>query len=415
VANGRASLTLRNCGLLTLVLIVGCQQQSRPVRATQQPSTAPSSRSKGESQTKTQSPKFVGLAAPCAWRDDGSLWCWGRADALPPSGSLTRFSRQTHDGPRYVDCVIRPERVAIPGRVVTASVGWQHGCAIDYLGALWCWGKWKQGASGYPEPVKLPGKVEWVNTSLGTCVKIVGGSVYCWGAGSELLRAPFLSLSPQLIPELQDVRNLAFPSGALDNIAAIRKDGSLWVRGEWANATDWIPTGIKNLQQVWAGPGVCGRNCDGEIWCWGVAGEPAQQAIRVRELDGAIHVNFSHEAFCGIMREGGMRCCEFRRQSSSHCQFVRGLSRIKSGNLGVVGPGINYGFSEDGIDWYGSGCVLTSEGEVLSFGRDGACDNEVSDELFRAPQAVMPGELVSGDELDIKEENRRYDLRRKNR
>ncbi len=355
------------------------------------------------------SPKFVGLAGSCAWRDDGSLWCWGGADALPPSDRVDKFCRPTHDGPVCVDCVLRPERVNIPGRVVKASVGWRHGCAIDDTRSLWCWGQWKRGTNRHPEKVALPGKVDWVTAVLGTCARVSGGAVYCWGAGEEMLAPPFLGLSPQKIPDLQDAQQLAFPNGATDGIAATRKNGSVWVRGEWAHTADWLATGIENAAEIWGEAGLCARKRNNEMWCWGVTPAHTREAIRIPELDGAVDVDFSDSAYCGTLRSGQIRCGIFSPTSASNSRFVRGLNHIKSAYIGVSGEG----FSEDGINWYGTGCALTTAGEVFCYGRTD-CDEMMNDELFRAPQLVVPGEPVTGDEADRKERDRREGLLRSN-
>ncbi len=418
----RVRRNLLICSLMPLLGIVGCQRQlpvpelavaSIPSRthSLSVSSPAPSA--------KLSQNKFVGLSvvhtaegrqstAACAWRNYGSLWCWGQADALPPSVGHTRVRHRTHDGPDYVNCVMQPARVDIPRRVKSASIGSQHGCASDDNGGLWCWGQWKIGSSGQIECVPLPEAVEWVVVKAAICAKGRSGAVYCWPTVLGWLNPPLKEI-PTRVPFLDDARQVLFANDDFISLSAVRKDG-----GPWFSGSAVVPPGLGRIEQAWADSGVCVRNELSQVWCWGIVGA-GKEAERVPELDGATHIAFSGTSYCEVVSDGRVRCGDFPGQRGAGATWVRGLSQIKTLFVSQDSLGGRLGLSPDGLEWYGTGCALATTGHVLCFGRDDACDDDVSFEVdFRkAPQLVVPGEQVIGEDADRKERDRRYELLRR--
>lgn len=126
----------------------------------------------------------AGTVVSCAWKTDGTAWCWGDT-AFNGLGSL---GTGTQHAARF-------EPVQVPGLrdVVSISVGGNHTvCAIDRAGALWCWGHDYQGTlganvQGDSGPVRVAFNEAAAEVSIGgthACLRARSGSVWCWG-GNE--------------------------------------------------------------------------------------------------------------------------------------------------------------------------------------------------------------------------------------
>ncbi len=88
----------------------------------------------------------------CAWKTDGSAWCWG-TNEFGQLGDGTQENRST------------PVRVlGLPSAVAELSPGGAHNCARTQAGAMWCWGNNDSGRIGdgttlarsLPVPVRFP-------------------------------------------------------------------------------------------------------------------------------------------------------------------------------------------------------------------------------------------------------------------
>lgn len=122
----------------------------------------------------------AGSAFTCAWKTDGSVWCWGDT-AFGGLGSLGTSSNHTaHATP-----------VLVPGvkDAVEVVAGSHLACALDRASNVTCWGAAYQGAIGadvqqdsgpiriaFTQPVE-----EIVLGGAHACVRARGGSIWCWG------------------------------------------------------------------------------------------------------------------------------------------------------------------------------------------------------------------------------------------
>lgn len=274
----------------------------------------------------------VGLDRACAVRTDGTVWCWGRNDALQVDpggadvlqpvqvkgfgGAVTAVSvdgghtcaiddkgalwcwgnndvGQLGDG--TTDSSSTPRRVAALGTTVVAvSVGGAGSCAIDDGGALWCWGNNSVGAVGDGTtterhlPVKvpgLPGKVEQV--SCGTCAVVDDGTVWCWGGNMYgALGVPItdpgpngddFTRSPARVPSLDGVAQVV-----RQGTCALKHDRTLWCwgmndqgqLGTGVQADPYTPAQVTALgsavvQVAAGGEDACAVKTDKTLWCWG--------------------------------------------------------------------------------------------------------------------------------------------------
>jgi hypothetical protein len=84
-------------------------------------------------------------------------------------------------------------RVSHP--IVEAAIGWEHQCARDAEGRVYCWGSDYAGQVGARDPggacrvaapilVPLPAAARSISASAhGTCAVLIDDRAYCWGAG----------------------------------------------------------------------------------------------------------------------------------------------------------------------------------------------------------------------------------------
>jgi len=228
----------------------------------------------------------VGSSHTCGIRLDGRLYCWGSNT----SGQLgvTRARGQCFKTPE--SCEAAPKAVAIAGRIVQASAGARHSCAIREDGALYCWGenlKFQTGveASSY---VRLPTAVlptaRFNQVSAGathSCAVRTNGVVYCWGEGTlgALGRGDTVSsVIPQ--PIVADARFEQVSAGRLRS-CAIADAGVLWCWGsEWESNRGLVDVyhqrllphrvdGAPPLRSVSVGgSSICGVGTDGHAFCW---------------------------------------------------------------------------------------------------------------------------------------------------
>ncbi|WP_157601319.1 RCC1 domain-containing protein [Stigmatella aurantiaca] len=92
----------------------------------------------------------AGYQKTCAWKKDGSLWCFG--DLLT-------------DVPSQPRALSSPLRVSeLKGQAVALAAGDSFTCALTLKGSVWCWGNGTEGqlgtgrkrSSASPVRVRLP-------------------------------------------------------------------------------------------------------------------------------------------------------------------------------------------------------------------------------------------------------------------
>ncbi len=126
----------------------------------------------------------LGSAHSCALDRDNDVWCWGRNH----HGQLGHGD--TTDGPYHA------ERVSGLGPVRQITAGFNHTCAVDADGDLWCWGRGDNGQLGQEEPAAVedePVVVEELDESIvdvsagqsHTCAVDVSEQIHCWGRNND--------------------------------------------------------------------------------------------------------------------------------------------------------------------------------------------------------------------------------------
>lgn len=124
----------------------------------------------------------VGIQHSCGVRGTGRVVCWG-SNAGGRSGQ-----------PMTTPSVATPLPVAAVAKIRKVATGAAHTCALDSIGAVWCWGSDFHGSLGrgtigmadhLPKTIDL-GTQRAVAISAGynaTCALRADSSVWCWGEG----------------------------------------------------------------------------------------------------------------------------------------------------------------------------------------------------------------------------------------
>ena len=155
---------------------------------------------------------FAAIAAgrnfTCGVTTDHAAYCWG-------SGSTGQLAQLVADrcGAAQEMCARQPLR--IPNVQASAiAAGARHACAIDTIGAAYCWGfnlLGETGSTDYGSTVFAPRRqvaaVPFVTIGAGesfTCALAADSKVYCWGAANrgELGRAGAACSSVYIITNL---------------------------------------------------------------------------------------------------------------------------------------------------------------------------------------------------------------------
>ena len=263
----------------------------------------------------------VGTVHACARDVSGGAWCWGGSTF----GELGMAPRAL--GSYFVT----PQRVNLPGAVVTLTTGTNHTCWLTDGGAVYCHGDNRlgqvTGAAGSsvlaPRQVPLPERISAIDAGGDqTCGLSVSGAVHCWGSGFtrfERATAPggaaFTTLSVGVFhrcattaqrdlycwgqnsfgqlgvasaggelraPTLVPVRATSVSAGAT-HTCAVTDTGSAFCwgyggQGQLGTGSTAIiqPTpaavvGTATFQSVAAGTEhTCALDRDGAAWCWGL-------------------------------------------------------------------------------------------------------------------------------------------------
>lgn len=253
-----------------------------------------------------------GEAHFCALLDDATIKCWGKnSEGQLGTGDLqSRGTNSLDMGDNLLAIDLGPGR-----RAVQAAVGAAHSCALLDDGAMKCWGSNSRGQLGFPSLLQpdasLPMGDALPVVGLGlpatfvsagdehTCALLTGGTLKCWGCGTEGqlgLGNAFDSTAVSGLPNVD--------LGAARYALAVRAGASItcvllstgapacWGTGQYGalGLDSQLPRGVEpgqmgdNVALALLAPGepfvsvdtsyaafnhVCARRADGQLWCWG--------------------------------------------------------------------------------------------------------------------------------------------------
>jgi alpha-tubulin suppressor-like RCC1 family protein len=209
-------------------------------------------------------------------------WCWG-ADG---DGQLGNGAAGPSSTPVAVDTPTGVTFTAI-------EVGYDHTCALDTQGSIWCWGLNTDGqlgigvpGPGEPSPLQVekPAGLTFTDTSLGwnhTCALDNEGRAWCWGSNLDGQLGYLGSDSDVPVQVDTDVRFETLDLGSIHS-CGIDSSGTAWCWGGNGGALgDGTAASRPTPGEVHAPPGVtfasisggeehtCGLDTTDVAWCWG--------------------------------------------------------------------------------------------------------------------------------------------------
>jgi alpha-tubulin suppressor-like RCC1 family protein len=246
----------------------------------------------------------------CSLGKNGTIKCWGKNNL----GQTGNASQEFKD-------VYFPEFVAIAMNNVDITLGESHGCALNSLEEVWCWGDNKFGQMGdrihptanlvqtkqfssIPRRVEIPEKIKAIDSgSFHTCALTYDSFVYCWGAyfsGQLGTGMSGVSIStPKIVPALSKVNALS--AGYNSTCAKSQEQFYCWGEGsdgqlgESESFDRPLPRSInRSISSVILGPrGACGIESKagiGSLVCWGKnSGYEPTSAVTTSAAIGDLH------------------------------------------------------------------------------------------------------------------------------
>ncbi len=271
----------------------------------------------------------------CGRRDDGSMYCWGTADAGGLAGGLWRrtraFTRLIADG---------ATSIGVGWNGTVADRGFDEAdldltCAI-VGGEVQCWGDNRGGQLGQggatrsSSPIEIDGARTWTRIAAGTShvCGVSAGAAYCWGS-IELGQVDGFAAGHQQLctPEICDV---ATPQQIVDGVddvsvganhACARTGDRLqcWGDSRLGQCGEVAPGPVtpQDVSGTWASVSAsanatCGVDITDpdapETWCWGRA-VTTHSPAPVPELDPtALAIGFGDTFGCQIAADGALAC-----------------------------------------------------------------------------------------------------------
>lgn len=244
---------------------------------------------------------------------DGTLYAWGSDE----SGEIGEDPNSLISQCMNVSCRYQPAIFQGVMNVVSVAAGWDHACAVQGDGKLFCWGSNTEGQLGHnpsmdklcgvlpdggmipdagmaptvcnwvPMQVTLPSKAVQVVAGKGfTCARLDTKDVYCWGTNTSSITgraAAGFDFNPNKISVFNaDVTDIAVAGPTqVSHACAVRADGNMWCWGKndfgqlgvAMPATSEAPLQVMGIQQVavmaLAEGTSCAQRQNGDPLCWG--------------------------------------------------------------------------------------------------------------------------------------------------
>lgn len=221
----------------------------------------------------------AGSSSTCAVVD-GAIWCWGDNS----SGQLGSGSLVSRSLPAAVS--------GFTGTPVSVAVGQAHACALNSLGAVYCWGSNLAGelgvgnldlaSSSTPLPVTgLSGGVAALAAGgRHTCALMTGGTILCWGHGGFGQLGTGTRDNSPVPAAVKDLSGAALVSaGARHTCAAAGEKTWCWgdngfgQLGDGSLSERLLPVEVNGLPggaaEISAGGLHTCALAGGAAWCWG--------------------------------------------------------------------------------------------------------------------------------------------------
>ena len=223
-----------------------------------------------------------------------------------------------------------------PGQIVGLRSGFDHTCALNDQGRVYCWGTNDAGQLGdattapreHPRIVPLLEDVTEISLGGAFSCAITRGAAVCWGSnargqlgdGTHDARSAPTSAAGELqtVGDRKDVVHIAASSS---HACYITQDGEAYCWGGQQgglHTEDRVePTRVGDLTGltvVASGPGVsCAGNAEGKVWCWNIDEAAAGQRgwgkpKRVTEVTHAGFLRANRHYSCATQTNGTVKC-----------------------------------------------------------------------------------------------------------
>lgn len=228
-------------------------------------------------------------------------------------------------------------------RVVAATVGKDHACAVSSTGKAYCWGPADPTLLGAESdsvlagvPVRVAGDHRFTSIAAGetfTCATHADGRVFCWGKGDngELGGGKLYDQSRTPRSVSGDGRFTSIVAGR-QHACALDTSGAAWCWGN--NELDQIGDGSKTkyaqrpvrvagrhtLKQLGASGGAnttCGVTTEGNAVCWGsnIHGQlgdgttnPSSVPVVIGGLTNLRDIDAGSDVTCAVASDGAVFC-----------------------------------------------------------------------------------------------------------
>jgi alpha-tubulin suppressor-like RCC1 family protein len=220
----------------------------------------------------------------CATRSDGATRCWG-SDASGQLGNSTNLTSSSS-----------PVNVVGASGLTTLDAHFEHTCAVNAAGVLYCWGANEVGQIGnsqtsdQPLPVAVPNLPPVVQATTGrdfTCAVVDDGTARCWGNGL-FGRLGQGSPTSSFVPvEVQGLTDVVQVDAGTSHACALTAPGDVYCwgfnggqgtgrSGRLGTGNDQSYTSPQKLTlpapvaQIAAGDAhTCASLVNGRVYCWG--------------------------------------------------------------------------------------------------------------------------------------------------
>lgn len=227
----------------------------------------------------------------CALTSAGAAYCWGY-DSVGQLGAGATAVQTCPDllGNPDFACSLQP--VAVDGGLTFTSIAASavHACALTAAGELYCWGIayafGASGGSGIPSPVRAAASYtfsEVTANAVRTCGIVSPSSAYCWGdeGVNGELGDGHTDTTVYTPVQLSGISAMHISAGIVGSCAtATDGRGFCWGYNEYGAVGDGTttsprltPTVVVTGQSLTrirsSGKTACGRNAQGQLYCWG--------------------------------------------------------------------------------------------------------------------------------------------------